>query len=40
VLAVEPGGMLERLLDLSGLREFLRVTDSVDAAVARLTARA
>jgi anti-sigma B factor antagonist len=40
VLAVDPGSMLDRLLDLSGLREFLRVTDSVDAAVARLTARA
>ena len=40
VLAVEPGGMLDRLLDLSGLSEFLRVTDSVEAAERRLTRRA
>jgi anti-sigma B factor antagonist len=39
VLAVEPDGMLDHLLDLSGLREFLRVTDTVDAAVERLRAR-
>jgi anti-sigma B factor antagonist len=37
VLAVEPDGALDRLLELSGLREFLRVSDSVDAAVSRLT---
>jgi anti-sigma B factor antagonist len=39
VLAVEPAGRLDHLLDLSGLREFLRVSDSLDAALARLTAR-
>ena len=39
VVAVEPGGMLDRLLDLSGLSEFLRVTDSVEAAERRLTGR-
>ncbi len=39
VLAVQPGGMLERLLELSGLIEFLRVTDSVEAAEQRLTRR-
>jgi anti-sigma B factor antagonist len=39
VLAVKPGGMLDHLLDLSGLSEFLRVTDSVEAAGRRLTAR-
>jgi anti-sigma B factor antagonist len=39
VLAVAPEGTLDRLLDLSGLREFLRVSDSVDAAVLRLTTR-
>jgi anti-sigma B factor antagonist len=39
VLAVAPAGMLDHLLELSGLREFLRVTDTVDAAVARLTPR-
>ncbi|HEY6887368.1 MAG TPA: STAS domain-containing protein [Solirubrobacter sp.] len=37
VLAVEPAGSLDRLLELSGLREFLRVSESVDAAVKRLT---
>jgi anti-sigma B factor antagonist len=36
VVAVHPGGVLDRLLDLSGLREFLRVTDSVVAAQHRL----
>ena len=39
VLAVERDGMLDRLLDLSGLSEFLRVTDSVEAAGRRLAAR-
>jgi anti-sigma B factor antagonist len=39
VVAVEPDGMLDRLLDLSGLSEFLRVTDSVEAAQRRLTRR-
>ena len=39
VLAVAPDGMLDRLLDLSGLSEFLRVTASVEAAERRLTAR-
>ena len=37
VLAVAPDGMLDRLLDLSGLREFLRVSESVEIAVERLT---
>ncbi|MDA0166415.1 STAS domain-containing protein [Solirubrobacter ginsenosidimutans] len=37
VLAVEPEGALDRLLELSGLREFLRVSDSVEIAVARLS---
>jgi anti-anti-sigma factor len=37
VMVVEPGGMLDRLLDLSGLREFLRVTDSFDTARRHLT---
>jgi anti-anti-sigma factor len=32
VVVVEAGGMLDRLLDLSGLREFLRVTDSLETA--------
>jgi anti-sigma B factor antagonist len=36
VLAVEPAGMLDRLLELSGLREFLRVSASVDIALERL----
>jgi hypothetical protein len=31
--------MLEQLLDLSGLSEFLRVTNSLEAAERRLTAR-
>ena len=39
VVAVQPGGMLDRLLDLSGLSEFLRVSDSVEAAERRLTGR-
>jgi anti-sigma B factor antagonist len=39
VLVVQPDGMLDRLLDLSGLTEFLRVTDSVEAAQQRLTRR-
>ena len=37
VLAVEPGGALDRLLELSGLREFLRVSESVEIAVERLS---
>ena len=37
VVAAEPGGALDRMLTLSGLREFLRVSDSADAAAARLT---
>ena len=36
VVAVEPEGALERVLMLSGLREFLRVCDSAEAAAARL----
>jgi anti-sigma B factor antagonist len=39
VLALQAGGMLDQLLDLSGLSEFLRVTDSLEAAERRLTAR-
>jgi anti-sigma B factor antagonist len=39
VLAVQRDGMLDRLLDMSGLSEFLRVTDSVEAAERRLTPR-
>ena len=39
VLALESGGMLEQLLDLSGLSEFLRVTNTLEAAERRLTAR-
>lgn len=31
-LAVPPGGMLDRIFDLSGLGEFLRVSPSVEAA--------
>jgi anti-sigma B factor antagonist len=37
VLAVERDGALDRLLELSGLREFLRVSESVEIAVERLT---
>jgi anti-sigma B factor antagonist len=37
VLAVERDGVVDRLLELSGLREFLRVCDSVEVAVARLS---
>jgi anti-sigma B factor antagonist len=40
VVVVEPGGMLDRLLDLTGMGEFLRVADSVEAAERRLTPRA
>jgi anti-sigma B factor antagonist len=36
VLAVERDGALDRLLELSGLREFLRVSESVEIALARL----
>jgi anti-sigma B factor antagonist len=39
VLAVEPDGALDHLLELSGLREFLRVSDSVEVAVKRLGVR-
>jgi anti-anti-sigma factor len=39
VLAVAPGGTLDVLLNLSGLREFLRVADSLEAAVARVRFR-
>ena len=38
VLAVTPGSTLDRILDLSGLREFLRIADSADAALRRLGA--
>jgi len=38
VLAVTPGGSLDRLLELSGLGEFLRLADSPDAALRRLDA--
>ena len=38
VLAVTPDGMLDRLLSMSGLREFLRVTSSRAAALKRLGA--
>lgn len=34
--AVPEGGMLDRLLELSGLGEFLRVAPSVDAALKQL----
>ena len=37
IVAAEPDGPLDRLLVLSGLREFLRVSDSADAAAQRLT---
>ena len=36
IVAAEPDGALDRLLMLSGLREFLRVSDSAEAAVSRL----
>jgi len=36
IVAAEPDGPLDRLLVLSGLREFLRVSDSAEAAAARL----
>lgn len=39
VLAVTPDGMLDRVLSMSGLREFLRVTASPTAALQRLGAR-
>src|SRR4029078_2813277 len=39
VLALASGGMLEQLFDLSGLSEFLRVTNTLEAAERRLTAR-
>ena len=38
VLAVKPGSTLDRLLDLSGLGEFLRVEASAEAALRRLGA--
>lgn len=37
VVAAEPDGALDRLLVLSGLGEFLRVSDSAEAAAERLT---
>jgi len=37
VVAAEPGGALERILTLTGLREFLRVSDTAEAAADRLT---
>ena len=40
VVAATPGGALERLLNLSGLGEFLRVSDSPEAAARRLTGSA
>jgi anti-sigma B factor antagonist len=36
VLAVPPGGAVDRLLALSGLHEFLRVADSPEDALRRL----
>jgi anti-anti-sigma factor len=36
VVAVEPEGALERVLMLSGLREFLRVCETAEAATRRL----
>jgi anti-sigma B factor antagonist len=38
VLAVRPGSTFDRLLDLSGLGEFLRVAETPDAAVRALGA--
>ncbi len=38
VLAVRPGSTLDRLLELSGLGEFLRVADTPDDALRRLGA--
>lgn len=40
VVAVEPEGALDRVLALSGLHEFLRVTSSADEALQRLGAGA
>jgi anti-anti-sigma factor len=37
VVAVEPEGGVDRILALSGLREFLRVCDSAEAAAERLS---
>jgi anti-sigma B factor antagonist len=37
IVAAEPEGALGRLLTLSGLHEFLPVTDSAEAAIERLT---
>jgi anti-sigma B factor antagonist len=36
VVAAEPGGALDRVLSLSGLLEFLRVSDTAEAAADRL----
>ena len=36
IVAAEPDGALDRLLMLSGLREFQRESDSAEAAVSRL----
>jgi anti-sigma B factor antagonist len=38
VVAVTPGGALDRLLEMSGLNEFLRVADSSDEALKTLGA--
>jgi anti-sigma B factor antagonist len=38
VVAVAPDGPLDRLVELAGLREFLRVADSPEAALRRLGA--
>lgn len=40
VVAARPGGPLERLLELAGLREFLRLCPSADEARERLSAKA
>jgi anti-sigma B factor antagonist len=37
VVAVAPEGALDRLLELSGLREFLRVSSSAEEALRRLS---
>jgi anti-sigma B factor antagonist len=38
VVAVTPDGALDRLLEMSGMGEFLRVADSADEALRRLGA--
>src|SRR3954451_6771440 len=37
-LAVTPGGALDRLLELTGLSEFMRIADTPNAALKRLGA--